>query len=224
MSTPPVTPQQLGGIARQAQLRAQLGEQGYGDLQRTKAHASNAAQIAAGTYTANRRAGYDALVARYGTDYARDVLARAHETRRLWRLTNPTPGEHALRRALAALGFTVRLTSMPFRLETWRDGTDTTWHDLTPHTALVEASIGPYSIDVLLPHARLAIEFNGGVHVLHPERDAMRRAWIERQGITVLELDEHHRMNGSITTTLHTALAQRGVLPETTTAKEHDHA
>jgi hypothetical protein len=57
---------------------------------------------------------------------------------------------------------------------------------LGPRDALAEGRVGPYFCDVLLPVLRLAIEVEGGVHVLNRERDARRLAFLQAQGLTVI--------------------------------------
>src|SRR5439155_7301580 len=115
------------GKARQQQLRDQLGSAGYAAYQKARyadrlaahpdfhargAAGANAAQLAAWGpegYLAQRQAAYWACRAKQGGEFARRVVALAHEQRRLHRLTHPTPAEQALRKLLAALDFRVLL-------------------------------------------------------------------------------------------------------------------
>lgn len=58
---------------------------------------------------------------------------------------------------------------------------------------MFEAYAGPYLCDVLLPVARIAVEFVGGVHRLTPEHDAKRRCYLETTlGLAVVELNDEH--------------------------------
>src|SRR5262249_51356874 len=105
-----------------------------------------------------------------------------------YRLEHPTPGEAALRALLTTLGFQVRLDQERFDYCAWCvDPFD--WQ-LSPQDALAEGGVGPYYADVLLPVRRLAIEVEGGIHILCRYRDAQRRAFLEAQGLTVLVLTE----------------------------------
>jgi len=195
-----------GGQARQRQLREQLGEQGYRDHQKAQyvtalathpdfhtigATAANAAQLAAwGTagYVEQRQTAYRACQDKYGAEFARTVVQAAHEARRLHRLDHPTRGETALRALLTELGFQVLLLHERFDFCHWRvDPFD--WQ-LGAQDALAEGGVGPYVCDMLLPVRRVAIEVEGGIHVLSRERDAQRRSFLEAQGLTVLVLTE----------------------------------
>src|SRR6185436_411240 len=93
----------------------------------------------------------------------------------------------------AALGFQVRLDQEPFDYCAWCiDPFD--WQ-LGPQDAIVEGGVGPFYCDVLLPVRRLAIEVEGGVHILHRERDAQRRTFLESQSLSVLVLTEDRALD-----------------------------
>jgi hypothetical protein len=200
-----------GGKARQHQLREQLGEQGYRDYQKARyaktlaahpdfhaqgAQAANAAQVAAWGeegYIAQRKAAYQACRSKYGLAFVQRVVKAAHEARRLHRLDHPTPGEAALRALLSELGFQVILSQTCFDYRTWRcDPFD--W-PLGPDDALAEGGVGPYYCDVLLPVRRVAIEVEGGIHLLTPQRDARRRAFLIDQGLSVVVLTEQQALD-----------------------------
>jgi hypothetical protein len=199
------------GKARQRQLRDQLGAEGYRDYQKARyaetltahpdfhtqgAHAANAAQVTAWgeeRYIAQRKAAYQACRSKHGLAFVQRVVRLAHEVRRLHRLDHPTPGEAALRALLSELGFQVILSQTRFDYCGWRcDPFD--WQ-LGPDDALAEGGVGPYCCDVLLPVRRIAIEVEGGVHLLTPERDARRRAFLVDQGLTVLVLTEQQALD-----------------------------
>jgi hypothetical protein len=199
------------GQARQRKLRQQLGEQAYRDYQKAQyaaaiaahpnlhtlgARAANTAQLTVwglDGYIEQRQDAYRACREKYGTAFARRVVRAAHEARRQYRLDHPTRGEAALRALLAALGFQVRLEQGPFDYCHWCiDPFD--WQ-LGPQDAIAEGGVGPFYCDVLLPVRRLAIEVEGGVHILHRERDAQRRAFLESQGLSVLVLTEDRALD-----------------------------
>jgi hypothetical protein len=194
------------GQARQRQLREQLGEEGYRDYQQAQyaaalaahpnlhalgARAANTAQLTAwgvDGYVAQRQQAYRACRDKHGVAFTRRVVRAAHEARRRYRLDHPTPGEAALRALLTTLGFQVRLDQERFDYCQWCvDPFD--WQ-LSPEDALAEGGVGPYYADVLLPVRRLAIEVEGGIHILYRDRDAQRRAFLEAQGLSVLVLTE----------------------------------
>jgi hypothetical protein len=199
------------GKARQRQLRDQLGADGYRDYQKARyantlaahpdfhvqgAHAANAAQVAAwgeDGYIAQRKAAYQACRSKYGLAFVQRVVRLAHEVRRHYRLDHPTPGEAALRALLNELHFQVILSQTRFDYCSWCcDPFD--WQ-LGPDDALVEGGVGPYCCDALLPVRRVAIEVQGGVHLLTPERDACRRAFLVDQGLRVLVLTEQQALD-----------------------------
>jgi len=151
-------------VARQAQLRAALGETGYCAHQRTL---------------------YQRAVAKHGAVKLRAILTAAHERRRCWRITNPTPAEVLLHWFALDAGFTLHadlsgtFTWSAFRAEPER------W-PFAATDALIEGRVLGYACDLLLPAQALAIEVIGGVHTLTPERDAHRLAALRAQGVTVL--------------------------------------
>src|SRR5262249_54340644 len=49
-----------------------------------------------------------------------------------------------------------------------------------------QASIGSHIVDFLCPEARLIIEIDGGQHAVEKNRDAVRDAWLRKQGFVVL--------------------------------------
>jgi hypothetical protein len=199
------------GQARQRKLREQLGEQAYRDYQKSHyaaalaaypnlhalgARAANTAQLTAwgvDGYVAQRQQAYRACCDKHGLAFARQVVRAAHEARRLYRLNHPTPGEAALRALLSELGFQVRLDQQRFDYCAWCiEPFD--W-SFGPQDALAEGGVGPYYVDVLLPVRRLAIEVEGGIHILCRERDTQRRAFLEAQGLRVLVLTEDQALD-----------------------------
>jgi len=201
------------GQARQRQLRERLGEQGYRDYQKAQytaalaahpdlstrgARAANAAQLSVwgpSGYVAQRQAAYRACQDKYGATFARTVVRAAHEARRLYRLEHPTPGEAALHVLLAIFGFHLQRFQTPFDYCLWC-GDPIDWQ-LGPQDALVEGGVGPFYCDVLLPVRRMAIEVEGGIHLLCRERDARRRAFLEAQGLRVLVLTEEQALDST---------------------------
>ena len=153
-----------GGIARQAQLRAALGETGY---------------------CTHQRALYQRAVAKHGAVKLRAILTAAHERRRCWRIANPTPAEALLHWLALDAGFTLHadlsgtFTWSAFRAEPER------W-PFAATDALIEGRVLGYACDLLLPARALAIEVIGGIHTLTAERDAVRLAALRAQGVTVL--------------------------------------
>lgn len=195
------------GVRRQQQLREQLGDDGYRDYQRKRhadalarhpdlyrraAAASNAAQIATlgvDGYYAQRRDAYAAAIARHGTATIHRHITAAHEERRRYRLRHPTRGEQLLRTVAAAMGLAVILPWTRFDYLAWRDD-PTTWSDMTGLSAIVEASVGPYACDLLIPARQLVIEVLGGIHILQHEADARRRLALHQHGLQVIELTD----------------------------------
>jgi hypothetical protein len=212
-----------GGKARQHQLREQLGEEGYRDYQKAHyaktlaahpnfhaqgAQAANSAQLASWGeegYAAQRKAAYQACRSKYGLAFVQRVVRAAHEARRLHRLDHPTPGEAALRALLGELHFQVILSQTRFDYCSWRcDPFD--WQ-LGPDDALAEGGVGPYCCDVLVPVRRVAIEVEGGIHLLRRERDARRCAFLIDQGLNVVVLTEQEALDtNSARTILHSQL------------------
>jgi hypothetical protein len=184
------------GQERQRALRAELGDEAYRARQRARAIAANAAQLAAWGpegYVEQRRRAYQACVDKYGVAFTRAKIALATERGRLRRLEHPTAGEAMVRALLRELGFQVIEAQRPFNYAAWRvDPLEQDW-SLGPRDAIAEAYAGSYLCDVLLPVARIAVEFVGGVRRLTPEHDAKRRCYLETTlGLTVMELNDEH--------------------------------
>jgi len=191
------------GKRAHARLRAALGEAGdiarqrraakakTTEQQRHAAKASNEAQLekyGVEGYRRQRQDAYHALVAKIGPEAARARLTKAHAERRQFRLDHPTPGEARVVALLAQRGYTVQAAPPSFEFAAWDcdpDGADYGHRD-----AIREAQIGVYVADVLIPAQRLVIEVNGGIHVLHTERDACRSATIRAHGLTVHIISE----------------------------------
>jgi hypothetical protein len=91
-----------------------------------------------------------------------------------------------LRAVLQELGFSIHLEQQPFDFLAWRE--EGIGRTLGHGDAFAEGQVGPFLCDVLLPVLRIATEAEGGVHILHRERDAQRRAFLEAHGLTVLVL------------------------------------
>lgn len=150
----------------------------YPDFHRRGAVASNRRQLATlGVvgYRAQRVAAYCACVTKHGREITARALQQAHAVRRAQRLAHPTAGEQRLHAALQALGY--QLVTDPAL-------------PAAATTALLEAPIGRFWCDALLPAHRLILEVYGGVHVLQREYDQWRRAELEAQGYRVVELDD----------------------------------
>jgi hypothetical protein len=159
-------PQGAGGIARQAQLRHALGEDGY---------------------RAHQRALYQRAVQKHGAAKMQAILAAAHEQRRCWRLANPTSAEEVVHWALIQAGFALHADYTG----TWewsRHRADPSCWPFTATDALIEARVGPYACDLLFPAHALVIEVVGGVHQLTAKRDAARYAALTAQELTVITL------------------------------------
>jgi hypothetical protein len=95
--------QRAGGIARQAQIRAVLGESGYRRYQQALARAGGIARqaqlraaLGEGGYCAYQRSLYQRAVQKHGAARMHEILTGAHERRRHWRTANPTPAEELL--------------------------------------------------------------------------------------------------------------------------------
>jgi hypothetical protein len=163
-----------GGIARQAQLRAALGEAGYCRYQRSL---------------------YQGAVSKYGAAKMHEILTAAHEQRRRWRITNPTPAEALLQWLALEAGLTLHADlSGGFEWTMYRSH-PARW-PFTSTDALIEARVLGYACDLLLPAHALVIEVVGGVHALTTERDAARLAAIETQGLAVITLPNEQLYRG----------------------------
>jgi Protein of unknown function (DUF559) len=159
----------------------------YPTMQQRGASEANRAQLRewdGDEYIEQRKAAYLRCIERHGERIAKGAIRRATLQRRLSRLHQPTPGEAALRALLQELGFTIHLDVEPFDFCLWR--LDPFDRPLGPYDALAESGVGPYFCDLLLPVLALAIEVEGGVHVLNRARDARRHMFFEAQGLMVL--------------------------------------
>ena len=183
-----------GGAARQAQIRAVLGKQGYRRYQQALARASGIArqaQLRAALgepgYAGYQRTLYQRAVQKHGVVKMRAILTTAHERRRRWRIANPTPAEAIMHWEALAAGLTLHadLTGS-FTWAAYR--ADPTRWPFTSTDALVEARVLGYACDLLLPARALAIEVLGGVHALTADRDAARLAALRDQELTVITL------------------------------------
>jgi hypothetical protein len=115
------------------------------------------------------------------------ILAAAHEQRRCWRLANPTPAEEAVHWELIQAGFALH-ADYTATWEWCRYRADPTPWSFTAIDALIEARVGSYACDLLLPAHALVIEVVGGVHALTIARDAARCAALTAQGLRVVTL------------------------------------
>jgi len=160
------------------------------DMARRGARNANTAQIqewGEEGYIRQRKAAYALCVEQHGTQFTKDAIKRTNTRNRLKRLHNPTPGEAALRAALADRGYRVRLDDS-FDFHTWCKRSTT--QAAGPIDAFAEAQVGPYYCDIVIPTCNIAIEVYGGVHVLTRERDTLRRAYLEAQGLRVIVLHD----------------------------------
>jgi hypothetical protein len=209
-------PHVRGGIARMRKLREDLEAHGsdlssyqrglydkaiqaHPDLPRRGALAANQAQLRAwgrSGYIQQRCDAFRACAEKHGIDFARECVKRATEARRQYRLLNPTRGERALRDLLVELGFDLVIEPTPFDYTHWCVRPDEYgWPDCYPvamsnKSAVIEAYVGNYICDVVLPVQQLAIEVYGGIHALHAERDARREAVLRSHRLQVLILSE----------------------------------
>jgi Protein of unknown function (DUF559) len=135
-------------------------------------------------YIKQRQAAYQRCVEKHGERVAKAAIRRATVKRRADRLDQPTRGEAALRALLQELGFIVHLNPELFDFCSWR--LDPLSCPLGAYDAIAEGGVGSYFCDVLLPVLAIAIEVEGGVHVLNRKRDARRRAFLEAQGLAVI--------------------------------------
>jgi hypothetical protein len=187
-------PQSAGGRARQAQIKAVLGESGYRRYQQTLGRAGGEVRqaqlrtsLGEAGYCDRQRTLYLRAVEKHGVEKMRKVLTRTCERRRCWRIANPTPGESLLHWLALEAGFTLH-ADLSGRWEWSRWHSDLDSWSFTTSDALIEARVLGYACDLLLPAHALAIEVHGGVHALTAERDAARTAALNAQGITVITL------------------------------------
>lgn len=195
-------PQRAGGVARQAQIKAVLGESGYKRYQQALGRAGGVARqtqlrsaLGEAGYCAYQRSLYQRAVQKHGATKMKAILLAAHERRRCWRIGNPTPAEELLHWLALEAGFTLHadhsgaFTWSAFRAqpERWR---------FTATDAVVEARVLGYACDLLLPTHALAIEVVGGIHALTAERDAQRLAALRAQGLAVITLTNEQLYRG----------------------------
>jgi hypothetical protein len=174
--------QRAGGIARQAQIKAVLGENGYRRYQQALARAGGIARqaqlratLGESGYCVYQRSLYHRAVEKHGTAKMQSTLTAAHERRRCWRIANPTPAEELLHWLALQAGLVLHADlSGAWEWTTFRANVaPLPW---TPSDALIEARVLGYACDLLLPVHALVIEVVGGVHALTAERDAARLA------------------------------------------------
>jgi len=192
------------GKARQAQRRAQLGDDGYRQAQRDLYHAAlrrhpslsaiggqachaiQKEQLGVEGYRQLQAARYRKAVNRYGRDRMRERLQRAHVAARAKRLAHPTPGEATMQTFLVAAGYTLHTQAFDYFLWQSEPGLDAA----DCFDAYVEARIGRFYADVLLLGQRIVLEVRGGVHQLTLAYDAERDQWLRTQGLTVIVIAE----------------------------------
>lgn len=194
--------QRAGGLARQAQIKAVLGERGYQRYQQALGRAGGAARqanlraaLGEAGYAAHQRTLYQRAVQKHGAAKMRAILASARERRRHWRIANPTPAEAILHWLALEAGFTLHADLTGAFEWTHRRAEPDRW-PFTPTDAIVEARVLGYACDLLLPTHGLAIEVHGGVHTLTAERDAARTAALRGQGIVVHTLSNEQLYRG----------------------------
>ncbi|NWF82107.1 MAG: DUF559 domain-containing protein [Chloroflexi bacterium] len=195
-------PQRAGGVARQAQIRAVLGENGYRRYQQALGRAGGAARqaklrsdLGETGYSAHQRTLYQRAVQKHGAAKMRTILTAAHEQRRRLRIANPTPAEALLHWLALVAGLTLHadLTG-GFEWSAYR-AVPARW-PFTSTDALIEARVLTYACDLLLPTHALVIEVVGGVHALTAERDAARCAALQAAGLTVITLSNEQLYRG----------------------------
>lgn len=160
-------------------------------MQQVGAEAANRAQReewGSDDYIEQRKAAYQRCVEKHGATVATAAVRRTTLQRRLERLHNPTRGEAAIRALLEQLGFTVHLDTELFDYTRWR--LDPLDRMLDPRDAFAEGGVGSFFSDVLLPVLGVAIEVEGGIHVLNRERDTRRRAYLEAHGLRVIVIPD----------------------------------
>jgi hypothetical protein len=197
------------GQARQAQRRAQLGEDGYRQAQRDLYHAAlrrhpalsaiggqachavQREQLGVEGYRQLQAARYRKAVHRYGREWMRERLLKAHAASRAKRLANPTPGEAAVHAFLIAAGYMLHTQLFDYLLWCNEPGVD----DANVFAAYVEARIGRFYADVLVLGQHVVLEIRGGVHQLMHSYDAERDQWLRDQGLTVIVIPEEAAVN-----------------------------
>jgi hypothetical protein len=186
--------QRAGGQARQARLRAALGDDGYRQHQQALARAGGQARQARlraalgdDGYRQHQQALYQRALQKHGADRMHTVLTTAHEQRRQARILAPTPAEALLHWLALDAGFTLHADMRgTFAWEHYR-AEPARW-PFTTTDALIEARVRSFACDLLLPTHALAIEVLGGIHALTAERDTARLAALRDEGLTVISL------------------------------------
>lgn len=194
--------QSAGGRARQAQIKAVLGENGYRRYQQALGRAGGVARqaqlratLGEAGYCAHQRVLYQRAVEKHGVAKMRKVLTLARERRRCWRVANPTPAEALLQWLALEAGFTLHADlAAAFEWSRWR-AEPGHWR-FTATDVLIEACVLGFACDLLLPVHSLVIEVVGGVHALTAERDAARLAALRAQGLTVITLTNEELYRG----------------------------
>lgn len=194
--------QRAGGRARQAQIRAVLGEKGYRRYQQALGRAGGAARqtqlrTALGEvgYCAHQRALYQRAIQKHGAAKMRQILADAHERRRRWRIANPTPAEALLHWLALEAGLSLH-ADLTGEYEWSRCRAERARWPWSSTDALIEGRVLGYACDLLLPAHALVIEVIGGVHALTIERDAARLAALRAQGLAVVSLSNEQLYRG----------------------------
>jgi hypothetical protein len=194
--------QSAGGRARQAQIKAVLGENGYRRYQQALGRAGGVARqtqlraaLGEAGYCEHQRALYQRAVQKHGVTKMRAILAAAHERRRCWRIVNPTPGETLLHWLALEAGFTLH-ADLAGAFEWSRYRADQGQWCFAPTDALVEARVLSYACDLLLPAHALVVEVVGGIHALTAERDERRLAVLHAQGLQVITLSNEQLYRG----------------------------
>lgn len=194
--------QSAGGRARQAQIKAVLGENGYRRYQQALARAGGVARqaqlratLGESDYYAYQRSLYRRAVQKHGAAKMQAILTATHECRRGWRITNPTPAEELLQWLALRAGLTLH-ADLSGAWEWTAFQAVTTPSPWSATDAIVEARVLGYACDLLLPAHALVIEVVGGVHALTAERDAARLAALEAQGLSVLTLPNEQLYSG----------------------------
>lgn len=195
-------PQRAGGIARQAQIREVLGENGYRRYQQALGRAGGVTRqtqlrVALGEagYCAHQRSLYQRAVQKHGAAKMKSILRAAHERRRCWRIANPTPGEALLQWLALEAGLTLHADLTGSFSWTAYCGEPSHW-PFAVTDAVIEARVLGYACDLLLPTHAIAIEVQGGIHALTADRDARRLAALHAQGLTVITLTNEQLYRG----------------------------
>lgn len=195
--------QQVGGRARQAQIKAVLGENGYRRYQQALARAGGVARqaqlraaLGEAGYCDHQRTLYLRAVQKHGATKMRTVLTAAHERRRCWRVANPTPAEELLHWLALEAGLVLHADLSGSFEWTRYQGESGRW-SFGPSDAMLEARVRGYACDLLLPAHALVIEVVGGVHALTVERDEARTTALQAQGLSVITLTNEQVFQGA---------------------------